>query len=124
MNQMTSEEAGRIIKAYSFKPDLNEDEIALLIEALEYMLEGDCFTEEVWLFNLGHLYGRIGEYRLAVKYFMSALEYGADIAYLPLADTYFKMGEFEKAYDCYIKAAESGYEKPAAAGIRRLKQWM
>lgn len=113
MKKMTSDTALQMIKKYTGRPDLSEDEIIIFGEALEYMREHEFFCENAWLFNLGAFYDSIGKYDLAIKYFTTAIDQGDTVSYIGLADTYRHMGENEQGKDFYIKAAANGFERRA-----------
>lgn len=120
MKKMTCDTAMQMIKKYTGRPDLSEDEIILFGEALEYMREHEFFCENAWLFNLGYFYDTIGKYDLAVKYFTTAIDQGDTVSYIGLADTYRHMGEYEKAKDYYIKAAVNGFERRAYRALEAM----
>lgn len=110
MKQLDLDTAMKIVHKYTRKSQFTEDEIAEYSEALEYMLEYDFMCPEVWMFNLGDFYRRIGKYDLALKYFHLCLDEGSTVAYIGLAHTYRRMKEFDKAYEYYLKAKENGFK--------------
>lgn len=120
---MNSDTAMEIIRKYTNKRNLNDEEIMLMSEALEYMRDNEYFCVEVWLFNLGHFYDRIGRYEKALKYYEMAIREGDTVSYIGIADTYRHMHEYDKSYEYYLKAQDAGFDY-AAEIIEEMKEWI
>ena len=120
---MNSDQAMEIIKKFTRRRDLNEDEIILMTEALEYMREIEFSYPPAWYFNIAHFYDSIGRYELALKHYKMAIDEGDTVSYMGIADTYRHMHEYKLAYEFYMKAAEAGFKR-AYERIEEIRPWI
>ena len=118
---MNSEQAMEIIKRNTRKAEYTEDDIAEMIEALEYMRDIEYFTPEAWMFNLGDFYDRIGKYELALKYYHMAIDNGDTVSFIGIARTYHHMGLDVTARVWCLKAYDAGWKRQAADLLERLE---
>ena len=117
---MNPSEAMEIIKRNTRKAEYTEDDIAEMIEALEYMLNIEYFTPEAWMFNLADFYDLIGKYELALKYYRMAIDNGDTVSFIGIARTYHHMGLDQTAREWCLKAYDAGWKKQAADLLERL----
>ena len=107
---MKTRDALKIINEFYNKSNPSEDEAFAYTEALSFLIEETKSPK--YMMELGGYYYEEKRFDLALKYYEWAAEYDYESAYVCLGYIWYygRTGErdFEKAFNCYKKAADLG----------------